>query len=45
MKNLITFAALLATCLSFLSVDSNTNLLRDENNRIRVMHGLNVVYK
>lgn len=30
---------------SDLSVDPNTNYLRDEHNRIRVMHGINVVYK
>lgn len=28
-----------------LSVDPVTNVLRDEHNRYRVMHGVNVVYK
>ena len=37
---------LAAVCTqSFLTVDNNKNVIRDEFNRIRVMHGVNVVYK
>jgi endoglycosylceramidase len=44
-KHIILLLAILAIAHSFLTVDTNMNLLRDEFNRIRVFHGLNVVYK
>lgn len=44
LKHILLFCFLTLTLCS-LSVDPERNVLRDEYNRIRVMHGVNVVYK
>ena len=49
--NIKSLLGILVCCLlvvhieSSLSVDPLTNVLKDEYNRFRVMHGVNVVYK
>lgn len=49
--NIKSLLSILVVCLlvaridGSLSVDPVTNILKDEYNRFRVMHGVNVVYK
>lgn len=44
-KIFIICSLVLVAVAGFLSVDSASNKIKDEFNRLRVMHGLNVVYK
>jgi hypothetical protein len=44
-NHIIALLAIVVCCHGLLSVDTNANVLRDEYNRVRVFHGVNVVYK
>lgn len=44
-KHIILLLAIVALSQAVLSVDTLANVIRDEHNRIRVYHGVNVVYK
>ena len=42
---ILIFSFLLTFAVGFLTVEPITSKLRDEYNRLRMMHGLNIVYK
>lgn len=44
-KHIIAVLVIVVVCNGLLNVDPNANVLRDEFNRVRVYHGVNVVYK
>lgn len=44
-KHTIFLLLLIAAAQAFLTVDTNTNQLKDEYNRIRIFHGVNAIYK